>query len=913
MIPVNFITVSRDRATRANQPLYLEGATLLPPATGSTGWTLALLFMAPIVAGAGLLTMRDEAAKTVFSESIENNSHMTISGNKVVIVLGAALAYSAYFAISVPAGFVKDVAGISSSSTNISVETLPSPFPITLVGTAGMDNLRGGDANDQLSGLGGNDKLAGYLGSDVLDGGDGDDWLYVYDGNDTLRGGDGNDELSAGWSGPASLGPSLLEAGAGDDVLFSGGAGDTVEGGTGNDAIYVWAAYNAGQPIEARGGDGDDNIIAYLEGAGRVNARGGAGVDTFSLQVNPFGMLYVSDFVAGAGGDKLNLIMLMGDKLEQGNPFGALGYLRMQQQGSDTVVQLDEDGAAGSLNDFTTIMTLAGVSAARITQDNIAAGLKLSGAEGGLVTSGTAGNDYLVGDALGDHLRGEDGNDVLDGGAGNDMLQGGAGDDTVNGDAGNDLLFGGTGIDKLDGNYGDDYLDGGDDGDTLSDSYGNNTMLGGEGNDFLISRGTGANFLAGGNGNDTLISQYGNDTLSGGAGADNIVIDRTARAADSLAPHAFVIDGGDGADTINVRWHPDHPLSVRATGGAGRDIYLMDDPLRTGEYVITDFAPGSAGDVLFIGTLLGGGKGDPFDPVLGKLQLLQRAADTVLQYRDGSLFIDLVVLEGVSKTSLTEANFVRLFLPSTTGNELVLTGGQGDDVLSAADADDVLSGGGGNDTLYGLGGNDTLNGGDGNDLLVGGSGANMLTGGAGIDTARYGWAQNTAFWRENDGWHVEQNGTFFFSSDSSDVLTGVERLHFNDVAYALDIDGTGGMVYRLYQAAFDRTPDKVGVGFWMAKVDQGLPMAQVLDFFVHSPEFATLYGVSPSNAALVSRFYANMLHREPDAVGKAFWIDMLDTHKASVAEVLSNFAESPENQAAVAVVIGNGFQYQPYI
>ena len=869
--------------------------------------------MAPVVAGAGLLTIRDEATKTIFSEMIDNNPHMTISGNKVIIVLGASLGYSTYCAISVPDGFVKDVAGISSSSTNISIETLPSPFPITLVGTQGMDDLRGGNANDQLSGLGGNDKLAGYLGNDVLDGGAGDDWLYAYDGNDTLRGGDGNDELSAGWGGAASLGPSLLDAGAGNDVLFSGGAGDTVDGGTGNDVIYLWAAYNAGQPIEARGGDGDDNITAFLEGGGRVNARGGAGVDTFAVQVNPSGMLYISDFGAGVGGDKLNLVMLMGDKIAQGNPFGALAYLRMLQQGSDTVVQLDEDGAAGSLSGFTTVMPLAGVSVASITQDNITAGLKLSGAEGGLIISGTPGNDSLAGDALSDVLRGEDGNDVLNGDAGNDMLQGGAGEDTLMGGAGNDLLFGGAGIDNLEGDYGDDYLDGGDDGDTLSDSYGNNTMLGGEGNDYLISRGTGANFLAGGNGNDTLISQYGNDTLSGGAGADNIVIDRTARAADSLASHAFVIEGGDGADTINVRWHPDHPLSVRATGGAGRDIYFMDDPLRTGDYVITDFAPGSAGDVLFIGTLLGGDKGDPFDPVLGKLQLLQRGADTVLQYRDGSLFIDLVVLEGVNKTSLTAANFVRLFLPSTTGNELVLTGGQGDAVLSGAYADDVLSGGGGNDTLYGLGGNDTLNGGDGNDLLVGGSGANTLMGGAGIDTARYGWAQTTSFWRENDGWHVEQIGTFYFSSDSSDVLTGVERLHFNDVAYALDIDGTGGMVYRLYQAAFDRTPDKVGVGFWMAKVDQGVPMAQVLDFFVHSTEFAALYGAAPSNAALVSRFYANVLHREPDAVGKAFWIDMLDSRKASVTEVLSHFAESPENQAAVGTIIGNGFAYQPYM
>ena len=32
---------------------------------------------------------------------------------------------------------------------------------------------------------------------------------------------------------------------------------------------------------------------------------------------------------------------------------------------------------------------------------------------------------------------------------------------------------------------------------------------------------------------------------------------------------------------------------------------------------------------------------------------------------------------------------------------------------------------------------------------------------------------------------------------------------------ALDINGTAGQVYRLYQAAFDRKPDLVGLGYWI--------------------------------------------------------------------------------------------------
>jgi hypothetical protein len=34
-------------------------------------------------------------------------------------------------------------------------------------------------------------------------------------------------------------------------------------------------------------------------------------------------------------------------------------------------------------------------------------------------------------------------------------------------------------------------------------------------------------------------------------------------------------------------------------------------------------------------------------------------------------------------------------------------------------------------------------------------------------------------------------------------------------AVALDVDGAAGQAYRLYQAAFDRAPDKNGLGYWI--------------------------------------------------------------------------------------------------
>lgn len=64
------------------------------------------------------------------------------------------------------------------------------------------------------------------------------------------------------------------------------------------------------------------------------------------------------------------------------------------------------------------------------------------------------------------------------------------------------------------------------------------------------------------------------------------------------------------------------------------------------------------------------------------------------------------------------------------------------------------------------------------------------------------------------------------------ALTGIERRQFSDAQIAIDIDGAGGQAYRLYRAAFDRTPDKEGVGFWMAMMDGGVEAAAVASGFI---------------------------------------------------------------------------------
>jgi hypothetical protein len=129
---------------------------------------------------------------------------------------------------------------------------------------------------------------------------------------------------------------------------------------------------------------------------------------------------------------------------------------------------------------------------------------------------------------------------------------------------------------------------------------------------------------------------------------------------------------------------------------------------------------------------------------------------------------------------------------------------------------------------------------------------------------------------------------------------------------AFDVAGNAGQAYRLYQAAFDRTPDVGGLGYWISAMDGGSSLHSVAEQFVGSAEFKTLYGSNASNDTVLKAYYQNVLHRPADEGGYKFWLNALDTHAVSLADLLVQFSESQENQTQVIGTIQNGIAYQPF-
>jgi hypothetical protein len=194
------------------------------------------------------------------------------------------------------------------------------------------------------------------------------------------------------------------------------------------------------------------------------------------------------------------------------------------------------------------------------------------------------------------------------------------------------------------------------------------------------------------------------------------------------------------------------------------------------------------------------------------------------------------------------------------------------------------------------------------DTLHGAANSSRIDGGGGLDTVLYQGASSTYKITHGAAGFTVSHG----NAATADALVNVERIKFADATVALDIDGVGGQAYRIYQAAFDRTPDSGGLGFWISAMDKGVTLAAVAQGFVDSKEFKDMYASATSNADLVNKFYEHVLHRAPEKGGFEFWVGVLDQHAASVADVLVAISESNENQTGLAPVIGNGFAYTPY-
>ena len=135
------------------------------------------------------------------------------------------------------------------------------------------------------------------------------------------------------------------------------------------------------------------------------------------------------------------------------------------------------------------------------------------------------------------------------------------------------------------------------------------------------------------------------------------------------------------------------------------------------------------------------------------------------------------------------------------------------------------------------------------------------------------------------------------------------EIRLPDISISFDKNGPAGKIYRLYQAAFGRTPDVIGFGYWKDAFEKnGFQIFPIAEGFLSSAESSALYGSHSSDATFVDNLYLNVLNRKPDQAGSSYWVSRLASG-AKRADILSAIADSPENRTTTALAVGNGMAF----
>ncbi len=256
----------------------------------------------------------------------------------------------------------------------------------------------------------------------------------------------------------------------------------------------------------------------------------------------------------------------------------------------------------------------------------------------------------------------------------------------------NDTIFGGGGRDTIFAADTSDLINGGGGRDLINAGGGDDTLFGGAGNDTLNGE----------DGSDDLNGQGGRDFLNGGAGADLLIWSGAGQGQDTA-------DGGEGSDRVLM------------VGSSAVDRLTIGQDANDRLLITDGTASLAVEDTVGVVEVRTGAGADRV--TIGDLNRVTLSALLI----DGQAGADRIDASGA------RLGFARVIISGGDGND-VLIGSRDRETLLGGDGMDLLEGRGGNDRLDGNAGADTLNGDEGDDTLNGGTGNDLLTGSFGNDS-----------------------------------------------------------------------------------------------------------------------------------------------------------------------------------
>lgn len=654
------------------------------------------------------------------------------------------------------------------------------------------------------------------------------------------------------------------------------------------------------EPIQSlNGGDGDDLLIGFTTDD---TMSGGAGSDTFLWRVG--GGRDVIDGGNGAGSDSVEL----------------LGSLALDTfvvlSGTDAGIQLGYVGTADTvvLHNGAIVSELTDIEQLRIL--------------------GLGGNDLMFGGDSDEEFiwRAGDGHDQVDGGAestGDTMTILGNNNDEVfdifsNAAAASDIDYQGpaeiilarNGFISAEINDIEEIVVNGGGGENtfnIKGSFAGTSLststitLIGSSQDDVVN----ASELASPH-RFIFFANGGDDEVFGDRSQDLIdVTGRTVSSVEEIEPDRFRIVLDDSS-TIT------YSLAAKLVENAGTDQQISvnlapfadDDAAGTDEDTSIDVPVGNgllANDFDLDGGILAITKIDGTDVEFGVERSLASGATLVVN-ADGSYRYDPNgQFEALNAGQAAEDGFTYLLEDgqggSATAQVIIQISGvtdTGGSVIQGTPDNDVLEGTASDDTIQALAGDD---------LIMGGAGFDIIDGDEGLDSVEYDLARGEIV---QDS---QADGSLLLGKPGggTDTLIDIERIVLDDGNLLFDLQSQNlGFTYRIYAAAYGRTPDEGGLRFWTGVLDSfdandpGRNKELFLaEQFLAADEFIQLYGANPTNEEYIEAMYLNVLMRLPDQGGYDFWVGGMEGGLGR-DDILIAFAQSDENRDNTAPDIDDG-------
>jgi hypothetical protein len=219
---------------------------------------------------------------------------------------------------------------------------------------------------------------------------------------------------------------------------------------------------------------------------------------------------------------------------------------------------------------------------------------------------------------------------------------------------------------------------------------------------------------------------------------------------------------------------------------------------------------------------------------------------------------------------------------------------------------DLLQGTPGPDTLTGGDRDDTLVGFDGQDTLRGNGGDDQIDGGGDIDTAVYA-GELLDYTLVRDGTAFEISGPL---AEGFDQLVNVERLQFNDLSLAFDLDGHAGEVAKLLGAMIGKDEwyvrEYVGIGLDI--LDEGFSFEELMTVALE-----VVLGANPSNAAVVNLLWDNLVGGPTPVEVLNDLVGILERGELTQVGLCLAAADHPVNLDNIGLVglVSSGLEYIP--